>query len=65
MHPSQTYPSDLTDDEWPIIQPLIPKPKGGGRPIKHHYGITPHSLKAIGVAQVNALGEGDPVAAAS
>ena len=35
MHPSQTYPSDLTDDEWHIIQPLIPKPKGGGRPIKH------------------------------
>ena len=37
MHPSQTYPSDLTDDEWHIIQPLMPmpKPKSSGRPIKH------------------------------
>ena len=35
MHPSQTYPSDLTDPEWNIIKPLIPKPKNGGRPIKH------------------------------
>jgi len=35
MHPSQSYPSDLTDDEWHIIKPLIPKPKDGGRPIKH------------------------------
>ena len=35
MHPSHTYPSDLTDDEWNLIKPLIPKPKKGGRPIKH------------------------------
>ncbi len=35
MHPAQAYPSDLTDDEWHLIQPLIPKPKRGGRPIKH------------------------------
>lgn len=35
MHPSQTYPSDLTDDQWHILQPLIPKPKLGGRPIIH------------------------------
>ena len=35
MHPSQTYPSDLTDDEWHSIAPLIPKPKGGGRPLQH------------------------------
>jgi len=35
MHPSQPYPSDLKDDEWNLIEPLIPKPKSGGRPIKH------------------------------
>jgi len=35
MHAYQTYQSDLTDDEWNIIKPLIPEPKSGGRPIKH------------------------------
>ena len=35
----------------------------GGKPEKHHYGITPHSLKAV--AQVNALGDRDAIAAAS
>ena len=35
MHPSQTYPSDLTDDEWHILKPLVPKPEPGGRPISH------------------------------
>jgi putative transposase len=26
------YPSDLTDDEWSHVQPLIPRAKRGGRP---------------------------------
>ena len=26
------YPSDLTDDEWTILEPLIPLAKPGGRP---------------------------------
>src|SRR5271154_842028 len=26
------YPSDLTDKQWEILQPLIPAPKHGGRP---------------------------------
>jgi transposase len=26
------YPSDLTDDEWALVEPLIPPAKGGGRP---------------------------------
>jgi len=25
------YPSDLTDDEWQLIEPLIPPAKRGGR----------------------------------
>jgi transposase len=30
--PSQRYPSDLTDQEWAILEPLIPPAKPGGRP---------------------------------
>ncbi len=26
------YPSDLTDAEWQILEPLVPPPKSGGRP---------------------------------
>src|SRR5271166_5155306 len=26
------YPTDLTDAQWKLVQPLIPKPKPGGRP---------------------------------
>jgi putative transposase len=26
------YPSDLTDDEWALLEPLIPPAKPGGRP---------------------------------
>jgi transposase len=25
------YPSDVTDEEWPLIEPLIPPAKHGGR----------------------------------
>jgi transposase len=28
------YPSDLTDDEWELLRPLIPPAKHGGRPRK-------------------------------
>ena len=35
MHRSQTDDSDLPDDEWHILKPFIPKPKSGGRPLKH------------------------------
>ena len=26
------YPSDLTDDQWKILGPLLPSAKPGGRP---------------------------------
>jgi putative transposase len=29
---SQPYPSDLTDSQWAILEPLLPKPKPLGRP---------------------------------
>jgi putative transposase len=29
---TQLYPTDLTDSQWEIIQPLIPLAKSGGRP---------------------------------
>jgi putative transposase len=27
-----TYPTDLTDEEWQILKPLLPPEKSGGRP---------------------------------
>lgn len=35
MPPRRRYPSDLTDAEWAILEPLIPPPKSGGRPAQH------------------------------
>jgi putative transposase len=32
MNNRMAYPSDLTDVQWKLIAPLIPKPKPGGRP---------------------------------
>jgi transposase len=29
------YPTDLTDDEWQILKPLLPPEKSGGRPRKY------------------------------
>jgi len=29
---TKTYPSDMTDEQWKVIQPLVPEPKWGGRP---------------------------------
>jgi putative transposase len=29
---TRLYPTDLTDSQWEIIQPLIPLAKSGGRP---------------------------------
>ena len=28
----KTYPSDLTDEQWKLIEPLLPPAKPGGRP---------------------------------
>jgi putative transposase len=28
----KAYPTDLTDKEWKLLEPLIPPPKPGGRP---------------------------------
>lgn len=33
--PRQPYPTDLSDTEWTILEPLVPAPKPGGRPAKH------------------------------
>lgn len=30
--PRQPYPSDLTDAQWRVLEPLIPPAKSGGRP---------------------------------
>ena len=31
---SARYPSDMTDQEWAVIAPLLPPAKAGGRPRK-------------------------------
>ena len=31
----RAYPTDLTDAQWALLEPLIPPPKPGGRPAKH------------------------------
>jgi putative transposase len=31
----QAYTSDLTDEEWQLLQPLLPRAKSGGRPRKY------------------------------
>lgn len=38
------YPTDLTDAEWAILEPLVPPPKSGGRPARERREI----LDAIG-----------------
>jgi putative transposase len=32
----RSYPTDLSDEEWAILQPLVPEAKSGGRPRAHH-----------------------------
>lgn len=31
----KAYPTDLSDAQWKLLEPLIPSPKAGGRPITH------------------------------
>jgi transposase len=31
----QTYPSDLSEEEWLVLEPLVPAVKWGGRPSKY------------------------------
>lgn len=31
----RAYPSDLSDAEWRVLEPLLPLAKPGGRPRKH------------------------------
>ena len=35
MNHRPDYPSDLTDEEWQIIEPLVPPVESGGRPAEH------------------------------
>ncbi|WP_309572153.1 transposase, partial [Deinococcus sp.] len=30
----RTYPTDTSDAEWALLEPLIPAPKPGGRPAR-------------------------------
>jgi len=33
--PRKAYSTDLSDKEWAVIEPYVPKPKPGGRPPSH------------------------------
>jgi transposase len=33
--PRRRYPTDLTDAQWAVLEPLVPAPKSGGRPAAH------------------------------
>jgi transposase len=33
--PRRRYPSDLTDAQWGLLEPMLPAAKPGGRPRKH------------------------------
>ena len=35
MKPRRSFSSDLSDEEWRILQPLVPEAKPGGRPRVH------------------------------
>lgn len=35
MTPRRRYPTDLTDAQWAILEPLVPAVRPGGRPAKH------------------------------
>jgi putative transposase len=35
MSTRSPYPTDLCDDEWEILEPLVPRAKPGGRPRAH------------------------------
>jgi putative transposase len=35
MPPRRRYPTDLTDAQWAILEPLVPAVKPGGRPAAH------------------------------
>lgn len=35
MSTQRPYTTDLSDDEWEILEPLVPKAKPGGRPRVH------------------------------
>ncbi len=38
------YPSDLTDAQWQLIEPLLPAARPGGRPRKHDLRAVVHAL---------------------
>ncbi|WP_456238651.1 IS5 family transposase [Plantactinospora sonchi] len=38
MSRQRRYPSDLTDEQWALVAPLLPQPKRGGRPERHPRG---------------------------
>jgi transposase len=46
------YPSDLSDKEWEIIEPLIPTPQTNRRLSKDYEGLTEYSQAFVYAAMI-------------
>ena len=42
-----TYSTDLTDEEWQILKPLLPPEKSGGRPRKYPLREVMHAIQYV------------------
>jgi putative transposase len=42
-----TYPTDLTDDKWQVLKPLLPPNKAGGRPRQYPLREVLHGIQDI------------------
>jgi hypothetical protein len=40
----QPYPRDLSDSEWEILKPLLPRPKGFGHPVQVDFRSYSHLI---------------------
>ena len=47
MDRARRYPSDLTDVQWEIIEPMLPLPKWMGRPEKHPRRAVIDAIRSI------------------
>jgi hypothetical protein len=55
MRARRPYPTDLSDDEWEILKPLIPEAKPGGRPRAHQpRALERHLLRLEGRVRLEA-----------
>ncbi len=47
MPPRRSYPTDLTEPQWVILEPLVPAVRPGGRPAKHARRAIVDALRSV------------------